>query len=68
MSKSTNDVSMSKLTSLKDAINYAPNQMGCSLLVVEHVKLNRYLEKIREERLVNGGVSRRMPENHCETT
>lgn len=29
MSKSTNDVSMSKLTSLKDAINYAPNQMGC---------------------------------------
>jgi len=40
----------------------------CSLLVVEHVKLNRYLEKIREERLVNGGVSRRMPENHCETT
>ena len=29
MSKSTNDVSMSKLTSLKDAIKCAPNQMGC---------------------------------------
>ena len=48
--------------------NYSVYVRCCSLLVVGHVEMNRYLEKLREDRFVNGGVSRRMPENHCKTT
>lgn len=31
------------------------------LSVVDHVEINRYLEKLREERFVNEMLSRRLP-------